>query len=259
MGRIVNDINRATIEEGASDRLIKKHDLHNISRSFGIDREGRYHKDDATSSLMALQALKAKYNLPHCLKYRIHCDDFFINESGECHPSTSINTAIANKKKPVLAKHPMAQSFVALATPYQIKKLLQHAPNTTIGVDSTHLVTMYGHYLTTVMVQDERREGQVVAFCLSSNKDKKTYTEFFRGLRDITGPIKCDYFMTDGDRTIYASWKDVMGPAVQPRLCWWHVLRCWGKKTHDLGFSPEATTALFIDLRSLHEKSDRIT
>lgn len=71
--------------------------------------------------------------------------------------------------------HPMSQSFLAFATPFQIKKLIEHGSKT-IGVDSTLNVTGYGHDPTTVVVQEETKIRLAVAFCLFKNKDTATYT-----------------------------------------------------------------------------------
>lgn len=256
MSRIVTDINEAAIAAGEPSLVLERKTLHSIGRSYNIGKDGRYHKDDGTSSLIALAELKAKLSGPHCLQYQVQFDGYLIDEEGVKRPTAPI---IPDPKKKMSANLPMARSFLVLAMPYQIKKLQQHGPTTTIGVDSTHLVSLYGHYLTTVMIQDEGQQGQVVAFCLSSNKDMATYTRFFSILRKCSGQIQCNYFMSDGDLTLYSSWMAVMGPALQARLCWWHVLRCWGRKSHELQFNEDETEILFKELRSLQSLDNRQT
>lgn len=251
MARIIKDVTRSAIRNDSTFVLTRKH-LHNISASYKIDKEGFYHKDDNTSSIAALIDLKSTFTGTFCLKYRIHFNDYCVDEAGlhEPQPFREVSHGVAKT-------YPMAQSFLVLMTPYQVIKLREHG-NNIIGVDSTHLVTAYGHYLTTIMVRDERKQGLAVAFCLSQKKDKATYTEFFRTVRDaIRHPINCKYFISDGDLTLYDSWKAVMGEAEQARLCMWHVLLSWGRRIHKLRFSEEAAEEINSDLRALIEQPSR--
>lgn len=121
----------------------------------------------------------------------------------------------------------LENAFVVVASPFQLSILLDYGQNI-CGVDTTHLVSSYKHNLTTLLVMDERKEGVPVAFCVSKRKDEWTYTKFFETLRSVLGfSITCNFFISDGDMTIYKAWKNIMGPAGESRLCWWHVKHAW--------------------------------
>lgn len=171
---------------------------------------GRFNKNDRQSSEDALKLLRSTYDSPGlkkdlCLYYAF--------------PNDNIEDAV-----------------VIFATPRQIQLLREHGRNGVIGVDTTFQKTQAKHFLTTVVVQDERRHGVPVAFCISPRHDIDTFKIFFKQLRDVAGTITCQHFISDGEETFYNAWSIVMGQPLNRRLCIWHVKKNWGKKLTALRF-----------------------
>lgn len=171
---------------------------------------GQFHKNDRRSSEDALKILRSTYDSPElkndlCLYYEF--------------PTASIEEAI-----------------VIFATPRQIHLLREHGRNGVIGIDTTFQKTQVKHFLTTIVVQDERRHGVPVAFCISPKHDVHTFEIFFKKLREIAGTITCQHFISDGEETFYTAWSNVMGEPLNRRLCIWHVKKNWGKKLTALRF-----------------------
>ena len=225
-------------------------DVHNLT-STSIVKEGRYHRDDAISSTMAAQELIRKYEVAKrssIVKFRIAKADGYYWENGV----TSLNPPSID------TVDGMAASTFILSPPYQFAKLLEHGKGV-IGVDTTHDASRYGHLLTTVVVQDERKEGLPVAFCLSTKKDAVAYTKFFEALREKAGIVQPAYFISDGDLTIYSAWERVMGPVGQPRLCLWHVKKSWGEKMKQLRIDRESIVGVELkkQLDMLIEEPER--
>lgn len=262
--RIIEDVRSEAVSSIDPKFIVDRHDLHNLAQSRRILRPGKFLAEDGPSAIAVLEAKRdtwTKKDLQHCMSYKIpltkrkpkakkdkHLEIKSPRDSQEKNrKAKKPPTQVKQKQRPtyrsfaqsrkadkkILKKHILAKSFVVIAAPFQLQKLKEHGTKV-IGVDTTHEVSMYGHLLTTICVQDERKEGLPVAFCISKRKDTATYVRFFEQVRAAVGQINCDYFMSDGDPTIYDAWKEVMGEAKQPRLCSWHVKKAWGRKLDQL-------------------------
>lgn len=197
--------------------------LHNIKARYNITDPGRYHNNDKLSSEVAIEIHK---------KRQVDKPQFFYGE----YPDEKADDA-----------------FVVIMFPYQID-MIKKFGHGVIGTDTTHEMTEYGHYLTTLVIQDERGEGVPVAFCISKKKDTVTWTRFFKMVKEAAGTITCDYFITDGDNSYYNAWCRVMGKPRQRRLCLWHIKKNWGERMAQLRIKDENKEALDKILNELIEE-----
>lgn len=214
-----------------------------IERSFNIPKTGQYHKSDWVSTRIALEVCREKWNDPQS----------FITYEIAAPPSSF--PEIGGQVKSIREEF-LVDSFIVLIFPMQLT-ILKEFGNNVIAVDSTHKVTRYDHNLTTIVVVDQRGEGYPVAFCISRRKDGDTYTRFFECVKMSLGySMSCNYFVSDGDITLYSSWKKVMGPAGQSRLCLWHVRRAWGQRLDSLRMPAEIRKPIEDKLVGLVETLD---
>lgn len=203
------------VPQGQDDPLVfvTMKSLWNIARTFRVLTHGQYNVDDRISTITSLELFEWRYR----------------NLAEEvCVVAENMVDCVDN-------------AFVVLMNPYQCRALRRFANSNTgvIGIDSTHEMTSHGHYLTTVVVQSERREGIPVAFCISRHRSTATWKRFFSAIRQVAGPISCSSFISDGDSSYYNAWKEVMGPVLRRRLCIWHVKKSWGERMVQLKFTTE--------------------
>lgn len=236
---VVTDMNKRAKDGNDCKVFVSNKMCHNIIRDYNIPKAGQYNRSDWLSSKMALEICKKKWSVhPHCLFQE-------IPDRPECgNSSDSIREGF------------LEDAFIVLMSPYQLSMLKDFGENI-VGVDTTHQVSTYNHNLTTIVVQDHRREGVPVAFCISRSKDSATYTRFFEIVKTALGQsLRCEYFISDGDLTIYNSWKQVMGPAGQSRLCLWHVKKAWGRKLDGLKMEQKIRVRIEKELNELIEVLD---
>lgn len=103
-------------------------------------------------------------------------------------------------------------------------------------IDRTFQKTETNHYLTSLVVLDERKDGIQVAFSIYPKHDTDTFTAFFKKVLKDVGRIKCQHFISNGEGTFYNALSYVMGESLNRRLCIWHVKKNWGEKLVTLGF-----------------------
>lgn len=118
-------------------------------------------------------------------------------------------------------------------------------------------MTAYDHYLTTLVLQDERRHGVPVAFCISVKRDEDTWVKFFNAIRRTVGHVvKCDTFISDGDNSFYNAWKKVMSEVPSRRLCLWHAKKSWGERMVQLKFDEDQLKSTKAALDRLVDELD---
>ncbi len=85
---------------------------------------------------------------------------------------------------------------------------------------------MYDFYLVTIVVVDKFGEGIPVAWAISNREDTMTLLQFFKAVKDRTGTLQPQWFMTDDAEQFYTAWKTVFGANDTTKLlCAWHVDR----------------------------------
>lgn len=188
---------------------IKSKTLSNVTRDFKIPIEGRFFTNDRASAAAALRAM----------------------ETGP--PE---HNYVLDSSKNVLT---VGKTFIVLASPYQLTMLKRYG-RSVISIDSTHNTSKTtgkkgaaktAPLLTTIVVQDDGKEGIPVAYCISDGKCADTWIRFFEVLKEsLGGRLHTDAFLTDDDPSFYNAWEIVMGKPTSRRLCLWHVKRNWAPK-----------------------------
>jgi hypothetical protein len=95
-------------------------------------------------------------------------------------------------------------------------------------IDSTHKTNEYGYKLITLLVIDEFRKGQPVAWAITDVEDAQTYQEFFKSVKWRVPEAVIETLMTDDDTAIITACA-VVYPEVNHLLC-----RAWQRKLHSL-------------------------
>ena len=96
-------------------------------------------------------------------------------------------------------------------------------------------VNDYDFNLITVMILDGFQEGIPVAWALSNREDKCVLLHILHSVKEKSGPINPQWFMSDMALQYYNAWKEVFTENNTKYLwCAWHVNRAWrdGIKRH---------------------------
>lgn len=97
---------------------------------------------------------------------------------------------------------------------------------------------------------DEFGNGYPVAFCFSNKSDTNLYKHYFQCIKNVTGKITSNVFMSDDEPAFYNAWNAVMGSVEKQLLCTWHVLRNWTKNLSKIKCN-EKKTIVFKTLKAL--------
>lgn len=81
--------------------------------------------------------------------------------------------------------------------------------------------------LITLLCVDEFGAGFPVAYCITNRVDKTAMLTFFKAVKEKTGAITPEVFMSDDAQAFYNAWQEVMGDAKRRLLCAWHVDKNW--------------------------------
>lgn len=182
------------------NRSLNRQAVANVARQHDVKKPGQYHDEDGRSSQAAVEVLVKKWG--HLSNPILEAD--FVDNKAE-------------------------DAFLVIMFPY-MAHVMEKFGTQTIAIDSTHHVTRYNHYLTTLMVRDQKKEGVPVAFCVSRRKRTEDWVRFFLAVKTRVGAIDCKTFISDGDAAFYNAWKTVMGEPEKRRLCLWHIQKNWNDK-----------------------------
>ncbi|KAF0761691.1 SWIM-type domain-containing protein [Aphis craccivora] len=136
-----------------------------------------------------------------------------------------------------------------IMTQFQSEILMKFG-NDKIYIDGTHGLNGYNFQLYTIVVVDEFGNGYPVAFCFSNKSDIALYKHYFQCIKNVTGNITANVFMSDDELAFYNAWNAVMGPTEKQLLCTWHVLRNWTKNLSKIQCN-EKKTIVFKTLKAL--------
>ncbi len=89
--------------------------------------------------------------------------------------------------------------------------------------------------LTTFIVPDDNMQGRPVAHFLSTGTSQEVMQPVFQAIKDLSGPLSIEWFMSDDDMAFYNTWSAVFGAPTHKLLCKWHVLRAWEKALKKIG------------------------
>ena len=203
MSRIMDNI-RGDICGGITrEHLVTKQDIHNIKNIYNIEGVMR-HTNDLTSVCLWIEEMKG---LPYnpVLLYK---------QQGEEQPNEMDNVGVND-------------FIIGIQTEFQRDMLIKYG-NECVCMDSTHGTNAYDFNLITVLVIDSLGEGISVAWAIANREDVTMIVEFLKCIRDRTGSIKPQWFMSDDANQYYNAWKGVFGAKETTKLlCAWHVDRAW--------------------------------
>lgn len=233
VNRILQDVRSSNVEMDSIKRihLLEKKDIYNIKRDFNISYSTKKHQNDEISVDLWVKEMMKKGDESPILYYKQQG----VNDN--CAPYFTIN-----------------DFCLVIMTQFQSELLLKFGKDK-VCLDGMHGLNGYNFRLYTVVVVDEYGNGYPVSFCFSNRSDTTIYSHFFRCIKNITGNINANIFMSDDEPAFYNAWNCVMGPASKQLLCTWHVLRNWAKNVRKI-HSNEKQNIVFKTLKALLYETD---
>lgn len=152
-----------------------------------MNNEAVHHSNDATSVKAWVQTLRSddKFSLIY-YKSQGHVDSNF--------------------------KELKEEDFLLLIMNHYQKSMLEKFGSDVICIDLAHGMNAYNFNLTTIMVLDDMREGFPCSFMISNRIDKKIFRIFFSQIKQLTGVIQSNVFMSDMAKSFYNAWTVEMKP-----------------------------------------------
>ncbi|XP_008180456.1 uncharacterized protein LOC103308587 [Acyrthosiphon pisum] len=186
--RILDEI-RDNITNNHLERthLPTKKDLYNIEASYNLNNEAVHHSNYATSVGAWVEKLKSDDKLSLV----------YYKSQGQ------IDTNYLELKE---------DDFLLLIMKEYQKSMLNKFGNDVICIDETHGMNSYHFNLTTIKVLDDLREGFPCSFLISNRVDETVLRIFFAEIRDKTGIIQPNVFMSDMAESFYNAWIVEMKP-----------------------------------------------
>lgn len=229
--RILDEI-RDNISNNHLERthLLTKKDLYNIEASYNLNNEAVHHSNDATSVGAWVEKLKSDDKLSLV----------YYKSQGQ------IDTNYIELKE---------DDFLLLIMNDYQKSMLNKFGNDVICIDETHGMNSYHFNLTTIMVLDDLREGFPCSFMISNRVDEAVLKIFFAEIRDKTGIIQPNVFMSDMAESFYNAWVVEMKPAKHRLYCTWHVDRAWRKNLNKIK-NKTKQVEIYKVLRTLLQEQD---
>ncbi|KAF8770302.1 hypothetical protein HNY73_017849 [Argiope bruennichi] len=111
--------------------------------------------------------------------------------------------------------------LLIIMTEFQ-KQILLSAAKQVVCVDTLYRKSG-GFYLNVLIVMDDSDNAFPVAFCLSNKVDRGVMLQFFMSIKESTGALSFEYFMSDSDVFMFESWKDIMDDDSKWLWCMWYV------------------------------------
>ncbi|KAG8185999.1 hypothetical protein JTE90_027669 [Oedothorax gibbosus] len=109
------------------------------------------------------------------------------------------------------------QFILIIMTEFQ-KNILLTSDKRILCVDTDHKKRTSRFYLISLMALDECEVAFPVAFCISNKVDKGVIRQFLLSVREASGPLSCEFFMSDSDSFYLESWQEVMED--NPKWLW---------------------------------------
>lgn len=215
--------------------LIKKGDLRNITKEFGLDGDITLSGETSNVDKWVQHELSSGKNFI-----------FLYKQKGK-----------VLKEYPHLKKDDFALGIMTEAQADMLQKYWSNC----IFIDSAQGITPYNYQMTTVLVSDDLKQGFPCAFFIFNRRNNQSnkilLKTFFNCLKSTVGPIPLNLVMTDIAEELCSAWFDVMGNKFIHIFCKYNVNREWQKnltKIRNCNLRNEAYTKL----RTLqHERNEQ--
>ncbi|GIY05046.1 c2H2-type domain-containing protein [Caerostris darwini] len=112
--------------------------------------------------------------------------------------------------------------LLIIMTEFQ-KQILLSASKQVVCIDSLFRRKGGRFYLTVLFIMDENEIAFPVAFCISNKVDKFVIMQFLSSIKESTGPLSFEYFMSDSENLYFESWKEVMEDDSKWLWSMWYV------------------------------------
>jgi hypothetical protein len=225
--------------------MVTRKDLQNVMHSYHLNLTERFHENDYTSVDGIIQGLKLQQN-SSVLLYKRQGDETFDVGNPE------VDMSPCEKQ----------DFLLGLMDDAQCKMLQQFGTGemSVVSADSTHGTNGYGFLLATVMVLDENREGYPVAFLFTNRETEAVLKIFLEFIKQKSGIIECNAFMSDMAPQFFNAWNAVMGSSARQLYCAWHVDKAFRDclQRHIKG-NDELRSTIYKQLRALMEEGDETT
>lgn len=216
--------------------LIKKGDLRNIIKEFGLDGDITLSGETSNVDKWVQQELSSGKNYI-----------FLYKQKGK-----------VLKEYPHLKKDDFALGIMTAAQADMLQKYWSNC----IFIDSAQGITPYNYQMTTVLVSDDLRQGFPCAFFIFNRRNNESnkilLKTFFNCLKSTVGPIPLNLVMTDIAEELCSAWFDVMGNKFIHLFCKYNVNREWQKnltKIRNCNLRNEAYTKLRTLQRERNEQA----
>ncbi|GIX97462.1 MULE domain-containing protein [Caerostris darwini] len=119
-----------------------------------------------------------------------------------------------------------------------------------ICLDFTHGINSYGFHLATFFVLDDKREGFLAVFIISTCQDSVPLAIAFRAVKEQV-EVNPEVLMSDDTESFYNTWKLVFGEPNKRLLCAWYDDCGWRRKIGKLNVPKEQQIEVYKVLRCL--------
>ena len=216
--------------------LLTKKDLYNIENSFQL-RVDKRHQDDAMSVRLLVEELTSGDENPVLL----------YKPQGSFEPIVGTAEGLGYD-----------DFLLVLQSSFQAEVLYKCVNSNVVCVDATHGTNSYDFQLISLLVVDEVGEGFPAAWCLSNKEDQVAITNFFSAIKQNTGALKPQWFMSDDADQYFNSWVQVFSSeSCNKLLCAWHVDRAWRKGGLPKIRGQELQVDVYHTLRVLLDETDK--
>ena len=201
--RILDDIYDSVPGKLHREHLVTKQDLHNIKNQYNIEGIMRHANDLTSLTAWVLEMSTLTHNPVIIFKQQ-------GLKQGHKIDNVSDNDFI-----------------IGIQTEFQ-RDMMRQFGSLTMCIDTTHGTNMYDFNLLTLLVLDEYNEGVPVAWMISNRQDSLILVEFFKAVKEKTGDISPQWFMSDDAEQFFTAWRAVFGDnQTKKLLCTWHIDRAW--------------------------------
>ncbi|KAJ8869624.1 hypothetical protein PR048_028617 [Dryococelus australis] len=212
--------------------LLTRKDLHNIAKTYNLNKEAVLHQNDCVSV------------------------DAWVKEM------LATGNSLVRLYKPqgeTLEEYPQLENndfFLALASDAQLSILATYG-NDSVCVDGTHGLNSYDFELFTIMILDDSDQGFPCAFLFSNRGDSVAMEIFFSVIKcALPAPVEPAVFMSDIADSYYSAWCSVMPHENTSRLYnVWHVDRAWRGNLYKIN-GKEKQAEVYRKLRVIMQETD---
>eukprot|EP00794_Sanderia_malayensis_P006481 gene6481-7221_t len=220
--KILDEIREDTEHGITRGHLIERQDLMNIKHQYNIELMEKHKQDTVSVECWVEELKKCEFN--PVLVYK---------------PQGKTDFGL-----------PANDFLLGIQTQYQLDRLKAHGSNI-ICMDATHSTNQYEFMLTTLLVVDEYGEGLPVAWLISNREDQLVLNPFIAAIKERTGELNVNVFMSDDANNFYNSWIYHFAAPKSKLICSWHVDRNWRKNLRKHVQRQEQQAEIYKALKTL--------